>query len=212
MRRLRRGALGRNTSRRVRIRPAAVCRVPAPALAPPCSPHRHPLRASEAREIGWDIPARLVSAPRFRSARAGASGTLAPGKKAKKRLAGERTRGRNGAGANTPPRCGRRRRDGGDWRREASRPSQAHRSGGCMAHRGPRRMSGGGVTTEADARTQTCQRGEERARQLSGLAQGRGSLGGRTRTQSNDCGGCVTRRETHLCARESEVGAFFATR
>ena len=42
----------------------------------------------------------------------------------------------HGARANPVPRGARRRRDGCDWRREASRPSQARRSGGWIAPRG----------------------------------------------------------------------------
>ena len=42
----------------------------------------------------------------------------------------------HGARANPAPRGARRRRDGCDWRREASRPSQARRSGGWIAPRG----------------------------------------------------------------------------
>ena len=42
----------------------------------------------------------------------------------------------HGARANPTPRGARRRRDGCDWRREASRPSQARRSGGWIAPRG----------------------------------------------------------------------------
>ena len=48
----------------------------------------------------------------------------------------------HGARANPAPRGARRRRDGCDWRREASRPSQARRSGGWIAPRGRRRIRG----------------------------------------------------------------------
>ena len=51
----------------------------------------------------------------------------------------------HGARANPTPRGARRRRDGCDWRGEASRPSQALRSGGWIARRGGRRIRGGGV-------------------------------------------------------------------
>ena len=81
---------------------------------------------------------------------------------------------------------------GGDWRREVSRPSQAHRSGGCMAHHGERRLRVGGATTEADARTQTCQRAPHRPLAERTDAKSAGTRNGRTRTQSNDCGGCGT--------------------
>ena len=57
---------------------------------------------------------------------------------------GER-RACHGARANPTPREARRRRDGCDWRREASRPSQARRSGGWIDPRGGRRIRGGGV-------------------------------------------------------------------
>ena len=95
---------------------------------------------------------------------------------------------------------------GGDWRREVSRPSQAHRSGGCMAHHGSRRISVGGATTEADARTQTCQRAPHRPLAERTDAKSAGTRNGRARTQSNDCGAARDVSVTALSRADVPLG------
>ena len=95
---------------------------------------------------------------------------------------------------------------GGDWRREVFRPSQAHRSGGCMAHHGSRRISVGGATTEAAARTQTCQRAPHRPLAERTDAKSAGTRNGRARTQSGDCGAARDVSVTALSRADVPLG------
>ena len=112
----------------------------------------------------------------------------------------------HGARANPAPRGARRRRDGCDWRREASRPSQARRSGGVL----PLADEGGFAVAEwrrAENRcapVPTARPTAPAAERSDAKCAGPGS--DRTRTQSNDCGAVRAQCGTAHFAREYRWG------
>ena len=108
---------------------------PAVTASASCRRPSSPLRATMARGKGEGRTLRAITNQRTHFAHLRGA-ERAPQKRTSADSAQGARRACHGARANPAPRGARRRRDGCDWRREASRPSQARRSGGWIAPRG----------------------------------------------------------------------------